>query len=108
MVIRSNLHGDGRRYASRSTNSGATTLRPRSRSGRGVYLIFDRRHRLIYVGSTIHTFDGRIWRYNLPDQARIDLICFDDRHAPFALALELFLIARCKPTYNTVGAKLDL
>jgi len=73
---------------------------------RGVYLIFDADGLLLYVGSTINRFDSRIWHYAFENQRHIDLICFDPSHVHFAPALELFLIARCKPRYNTVGGRL--
>lgn len=67
----------------------------------GVYLFYDETGTLLYVGKAIYTFDKRIWTHQIDGARYIDLICFDERHAPFALALEHFLISRLKPKWNT-------
>jgi hypothetical protein len=69
----------------------------------GVYLFYDDAGTLLYVGKAIYTFDKRIWTHQIDGPRYIDLICFDERHAPFALALEHFLICRLKPKGNTQG-----
>jgi hypothetical protein len=74
----------------------------------GVYLIFDAKETLRYIGKAIYIFDKRIWKHNVPDARYIDLVPFDDRHAHFCLALEHFLICRLKPTYNTQGKGYEI
>ena len=56
-----------------------------------------------YAIKAIYTFEKRIWMHKIDGARYIDLICFDERHAPFALALEHVLICRLKPTGNTQG-----
>ena len=74
----------------------------------GVYLFFEEGGTLLYVGKALWTFDKRIWTHDIRDAKYIDLICFDDRHYPFALALEHFLICRLKPAWNTQGVSYTM
>jgi hypothetical protein len=69
----------------------------------GVYLFFNGTAELLYVGKALWTFDKRIWTHQIENARYIDFICFDDEHAPFALALEHFLICRLKPKFNSHG-----
>lgn len=69
----------------------------------GVYLFFDATGspRPLYIGSEVWAFDKRFLQHPDVLGARfIDVVCFDDCHWPFMLALEAFLIARLKPKHN--------
>ncbi|MDB5328983.1 MAG: hypothetical protein JWP03_134 [Phycisphaerales bacterium] len=74
----------------------------------GVYLFFDEAGELLYVGKGIYTFDKRIWTHQIQGARYIDLIPFDQKHAPFLLALEHFLICRLKPKANKQGIDYDV
>jgi len=77
---------------------------------RGVYLIFDEKALLQYVGLATVNFDKRVWSHdNRLERRWTDIICFDDRHICLASALEYFLVTRLNPPFNTtfIGHALE-
>jgi hypothetical protein len=73
----------------------------------GVYLFFDVDGKLLYVGKGMW-FYGRIFRHAIPGARYVDLIAFDEQHAPFLSALEHFLICRLKPHFNKNGREYEV
>lgn len=71
---------------------------------RGVYLCYNEQDKLINVGKAGDCFQKRIFKCvkdsHFKDIRYVDVICFDDRHAAFLVALEQFLISRLKPELN--------
>lgn len=59
-----------------------------------VYLFYSEAGELLYVGKATYAFDKRIWTHQIEGTKFIDLIPFEQNHAPFLLALEHFLICR--------------
>jgi hypothetical protein len=77
----------------------------------GVYLIFSGAEELVYIGVAMYSFDKRIWTHPNLDELgarHIDLIPFDDRFKPMAVALEWFLITRLKPNGNKVAVGYEV
>jgi hypothetical protein len=69
----------------------------------GVYLIFDDREALQYVGVAMNTFHHRIWTHDAHMERRfIDVIPFPNEFCFLALALEYFLICRLRPPKNAI------
>jgi hypothetical protein len=69
----------------------------------GVYLLFDDKDALLYVGVAMNTFHGRIWSHDWwIEQRFIDVIPFPREQCFFALALEYFLICRLHPPKNSM------
>ena len=69
----------------------------------GVYLLFDDKEALLYVGVAMNTFHDRIWSHDWWIERRfIDVIPFPREYCFFALALEYFLICRLRPPKNSV------
>lgn len=71
---------------------------------RGVYLLYDATGTLNYIGSTFVNFDKRVWTHEPRVPRRwIDIIPLSDDIYFLAPALELFLISKLHPPYNTDG-----
>lgn len=77
----------------------------------GVYLTYSAAGELIYIGVATYAFDKRIWSHaHLEEYGAkyIDLIPFNERWRPIAVALEWFLIARLKPKGNKVAVGYEV
>jgi hypothetical protein len=69
----------------------------------GVYLLFDDKEALLYVGVAMNKFHDRIWSHDWWIERRfIDVIPFPREYCFFALALEYFLICRLHPPKNSM------
>lgn len=69
---------------------------------RGVYLMFDPKGDLQYVGKAMNAFDDNIWAKKHDAYRRwTDLIPFEHRAYFLAPALEFFLISRLDPPRNS-------
>ena len=69
---------------------------------RGIYLLFDKKEVLLYVGVAMVNFEKRVWSHDKwLDRRWIDIIPIQDKHLFLAPSLEFFLICRLRPTKNT-------
>lgn len=70
----------------------------------GVYLLFDEREQLIWIGYTLNGFNSRIVRHTGDKLWKwTDLIVFPDEFEFFAPALETFLRRRLLPILDAGG-----
>jgi len=71
-------------------------------NSRGVYLLFNSKETLQYVGVAMWCYNTRVWEWdNTPefDRRFVDVIAIPEPYAFLALSLEFFLICRLNPPY---------
>jgi hypothetical protein len=66
----------------------------------GVYLLFDDKEQLLYVGVARVNFDKRVWTHEELHWRCLDIISFKPEHLFLAAALEEFLIDKLNPVRN--------
>jgi hypothetical protein len=71
---------------------------------KGVYLLFDDREQLIYIGFSLDGFGNRFARHRLRFEWKwADFIVFPNELEFFAPALEAFLVNHFRPPLNASG-----